>query len=78
MHEHMLMTFKSTFQYMCRYLTVGVGMNHRQGAVGSDLVPQKEFWITVLGLAREGCSFSIKRMLGWRVKWGTMQRYESL
>lgn len=46
------------------YLVVGSVINHRRGEVGFDVIPQREFWGSMLRLIREGCLFSALTCVG--------------
>jgi hypothetical protein len=61
------------------YCVVGMAwQKYRKGESGRHLVPHREFWVELPRLAWEGCGFSLKFMLGWKVQWNAASRYETL
>merc|ERR1712166_396330 len=55
------------------YCAVGMMyMAKVKGESGRHMVPNAEFWQGVPGLAKDGCSFSLKKVLGLKVAWHSM------
>ncbi|KAL4222887.1 hypothetical protein ACF0H5_018927 [Mactra antiquata] len=48
------------FSLICGYLIAGVVFQKfRQKATGSDLVPNKDLWLSIPGLIKDGCKFCV-------------------
>ena len=60
------------------YLVVGAVVQHRRGEVGRKLLIHREFWGSCTYLVKDGCIFSFRKVLGWRVAWSASSRYEEL
>lgn len=46
------------------YCAVGGFMNHRKGATGADLCPNRDFWAGLPGLVKDGFGFTIAKIRG--------------
>ena len=42
------------------------------------MLPNKEFWRGVPSLVKDGARFTFEKIVGTRVKWATLDKYETL
>lgn len=59
------------------YLGAGVGINHRRGYQGRELLPNRALWTGFLGLAADGAKYSCA-CVRFRVQWSSDSRYDTL
>ena len=67
----------ATAGVMALYVVLGYTYNSkRHGLSGRAALPNRYFWAGLPLLVKDGCTFSITKCLGFRVKW--VSRYEHL
>ena len=60
------------------YLLIGGVLMKRRGESGTYLLVHRDFWAGIPSLAKDGCSFTLTKCLGWKVQWTTASKYEVL
>lgn len=63
---------------LAAYFTVGAVVQHRKGETGKGLMIHSEWWATIPGLVKDGCRFTLKKVVGVVAGSAAAAKYESI